>query len=180
VTELSEQAKLRLVTLLARFSGPSEAARIVTKEFGVTLTRAQAWKYDPTRPACRISPKLKGVFFEVRDRWLNRMCEVGVANKAHRLRALDRLVAKLEERGDYLGALKALELAAREVGGVFEKLASQSAPKPVATESGHDGHTRDVASAREELELRLQGLLPAMGIDTTCARNPEPLVTSTM
>lgn len=177
MAELSEQAKLRLVTLLARFSGPSEAARIVSKEFGVTLNRTQAWKYDATRPACRISPKLKGVFFEVRDRWLTRMSEIGVANKAHRLRCLDRLVAKLMDRGDYHGALKALELAAREVGGVFEKHANQSAQDLVATDGGHDGHPYRSASPREELQLRLQSLVETVGLNPTSdiGQRPSPV-----
>lgn len=163
MTELSGEAKLRLVTLLAQFSGPAEAARIVASEFGVTLTRAQAWKYDPTRPACRISPKLKDVFFEVRERWLNRVSNIGVANKGHRLRALDRLAAKLEDRGDYLGALKALEQAAREVGGLFEKRATEVELKSVATVANFNGHVPNIASARAELQLRLQNFIEAVG-----------------
>ena len=161
VAELSAEAKLRLVTLLAQFSGPAEAARIVSAEFGVTLTRAQAWKYDPTRPACRISPKFKGIFFEVRERWLCRVSEIGVANKGYRLRALDRLAAKLEEKGDYVGAIKALEQAAREVGGFFDRREDRSETDPVATVAKSCGHAGDVVSARAELQLRLQGIAAA-------------------
>lgn len=163
VVELSEQAKLRLVTHLARFSGPSEAARLVSSEFGVTLTRAQAGKYDPTRPDCRISPRLKQVFFEIRERWLNRMSEIGVANKGYRLRALGRLATRLEEKGDYLGALKALEQAAHEVGGLFEKQAPPSKAEPVATEFGHGGHEVNVATLRQEVEERLRQMINVGG-----------------
>ncbi len=157
MAELPHDAKVRLVTLLARFSGPAEAARVVSNEFGVTLTRAQAWKYDPTRAGCRLGPNLKRVFFDVRERWLNRVSEIGVANKGHRLRALDRLAAKLEDRGDYLGAVKALEQAAREIGGGFEKRTGEI----VATVARDRGHVHDVALARTELRLRLQGIVEA-------------------
>jgi hypothetical protein len=162
VAELNVEAKLRLVTLLAQFSGPSQAARIVSGEFGVTLTRAQAWKYDATRPGCRMSPDLKRVFLEVRERWLSRVSEIGVANKGHRLRALDRLAAKLESQGDYHGALSALEQAAREVGGFFEKRAIEREPKSGAAAAKLCGHANDFAAARAELQIRLQGFVASM------------------
>lgn len=158
MAELRAEAKLRLVSLLAQFSGPAEAARIVSAEFGVTLTRAQAWKYDASRRGCRMGPDLKHVFFEVRERWLNRVSEIGVANRGHRLRALDRLAAKLEAQGDYHGALSALEQAAREVGGFFEKRAIDHELMSGATAAKLYGQANDFSAARAELQVRLQGL----------------------
>ena len=43
-----------------------------------------------------------------------------MAHQGHRLRALNRLAAKLEARGDFIGALKAVEQAAKEAAGLFK------------------------------------------------------------
>ena len=119
MASLPTAAKVRLVTLLAQFTGPSEAARIVSEEHGVALNKQQAWKYDPTRSGCQTSPRLRQLFAEMRERWLNDLAVIPISHQAHRLRMLDRLATKLERQGDYGGALKAIEQAAKETGGLF-------------------------------------------------------------
>ena len=93
--------------------------RAISEEFGVAVDRRTAWKYDASRLGCTIGPKYKKLFQEVRDRWLNDLAAIPIAQQGHRLRLLDRLAGKLERAGDYLGAAKAVEQAAKEVGGIF-------------------------------------------------------------
>jgi hypothetical protein len=158
VATLPHEAKTRLITLLAQFSGPAEAARTVSKEFGVTLTRAQAWKYDPTRRGCKISSRLRELFHVVRDQYLSEVQRIGIAHSSHRLRVLDRLVPKLIERGDYNGAIRALEQAAKEVGGYYLR---ERNGRHGATPANlvAPAITEDIETQRAELCLRLQAQL---------------------
>jgi hypothetical protein len=50
---------------------------------------------------------------------LRELAEIGVAHRAVRLRRLDRLESR-SERNNVTTALKCLELAAKECGGIFE------------------------------------------------------------
>lgn len=151
MAELPIAAKMRLVALLATFSGPSEAARIVSDEFGVALKKQQAWKYDPTRSGCNISPRLRLLFAEVRERWLNDLAAIPIAHQAQRLRSLSRLATKMEERGDYLGAAKVLEQAAKEVGGVYSHARTGAASASMEMPRG-------LAEMRAQLAARLEVL----------------------
>lgn len=153
MAELPIAAKVRLITLLAQFTGPSEAARIVSDEFGVTLARAQAWKYDASKRGCTAGPRYRQLFAEVRERWLNDLASIGIAKQGHRLRVLDRLAARLEERGDYMGAARVLEQAAKEVGGRYSGKADAKSPSSLV-------HPRQAFDdrAREQLVARFASL----------------------
>lgn len=153
MVELSHAAKTRLVTYLAQFSGPSEAARLVSEEFAVTLDRRTAWKYDATKRGCKIGPAYRQLFRFVRRRWLQDLSTLPIAHRGHRLRVLDRLAGKLEAEGNYAGALRAVELAAKEANDVYSKRGSERGQKAVATVATG---CFDVASAREELAGRMK------------------------
>ena len=153
VSDLSHEAKVRLITLLAQFCGPAEAAKIVSDEYGVTLDRRTAWKYDASKKGCSTSGRYRRLFQEIRDRWLNDMAAIPISHQGHRLRLLDRLAIKLESEGDYGGALKAIEQAAKEVGGIFtnERRTTMSAivrAVPI-----------DIGEARAQLAMRLSALV---------------------
>jgi hypothetical protein len=154
VSELQHAAKVELVTLLARFTGPTEAAQLISTKYGVTLDRRTAWKYDASKAGCTAGPKYRQLFVEVRERWLNDLATLPITHQAHRLRTLERLVNKAEARGDYLTALKGLEQAAREVNGFYAaRLPPGRAPKAGASPPA--GPSADPGTAREELMLKL-------------------------
>lgn len=146
---LTHEAKVRLVTLLAQFSGPSEAARVVSKEFGVTLDRRTAWKFDASKSRCTMGPKYRQLFRDLRERWLTDLAAIGISHQAHRLRLLDRLAAKLERDGDYLGALRAIEQAAKEAGGLFNN------HRTTKVEASVSIVPQNLQEARSQLALRL-------------------------
>lgn len=155
MSSLSHNAKVRLTTLMAQFCGPAEAARLVSDEFGVTVDRRTAWKFDASKRGCTTGPRYRQLFHEVRERWLNDIAAIPIANQGHRLRVLDRLANRLEQQGDYLGALKAIELAAKEAGGLFSKERQFTVSPKVATVAT----ATDVATRRAELALRLERLM---------------------
>ena len=158
VAGLTHEAKVRLVTVLAQFSGPTEAARVISQEFGVTVDRRTAWKFDPTKSGCTTSSKYRQLFHEIRDRWLNDMAAIPIAKQGHRLRLLDRLAHRLEDEGDYTGALKAIEQAAKEVGGIFinDKRVTVPVLRPALPLDGTD--------ARAQLATRLSELLERQSV----------------
>lgn len=150
---LSHEAKVRLTTLMAQFCGPSEAAKVVSDEFDVTVDRRTAWKFDASKRGCTTGPRYRQLFHEVRERWLNDMATVPIAQQGHRLRVLDRLLIKLEAEGDYSGALKVLEQAAKEAGRIFTD-------QPTVSVSGNASAVQMSADeARVELASRLEAAL---------------------
>lgn len=155
MSDLSHEAKVRLITLMAQFCGPSEAAKIVSDEYGVTIDRRTAWKYDASKKGCSVSARYRRMFQEIRERWLNDMATIPISHQGHRLRLLDRLAIKLESEGDYGGALKAIEQAAKEVGGIFT-----NERKALVTASVRTVQTT-AAEARAELAARLQACVQA-------------------
>jgi len=140
---------------MAQFCGPAEAAKIVSDEYGVTIDRRTAWKYDASKKGCSISARYRRLFQEIRDRWLNDMAAIPIAQQGHRLRLLDRLATRLEDQGDYGGALRAIEQAAKEVGGIFT-----NERKALVTASVRKVQTT-AAEARAELAARLNACVEA-------------------
>lgn len=132
---LTKKQKRLLVTELATFSTPSEAAETVKDEFGVEVSRQQAAYYDPSageRPAER----WRNLFRRTREEYLDRTSEVGIAHKVYRLERLQRLYRRAENDGDVELAASLLEQAAKEVGEQFtnRRLLEHSGPGGEAIE----------------------------------------------
>lgn len=114
---LPENVKVFVVQSLACFDPPSVVAEAVDQEFGLTLARAQVETYDPTKKAGRkLGKRLRAVFETTRQAFLEDAGRVAIAHRAVRLRVLNRLIAKAEERGEIALAARLLELAAKEAG----------------------------------------------------------------
>jgi hypothetical protein len=134
--ELTDEQKRFIVAGLACFDSPSEVVAEVKKEFGLELSRQRVQGYDPTKVQGRgLSEHLKTLFHFTRQEYLANEAEIGIANKVHRLRMLERIASKATERGNVMVALQALEQAAKEVGGAFTNRRELSGPngKPIET-----------------------------------------------
>lgn len=117
---LTEEMKLTLVQALACFDTPSQAAEVVAQEHGVKIDRAQAIKYDPTKPAGRnLSPKLKEIFAATRKKFLEDVSQIPIAQQAYRLRVLQRALTRADTQGNAAMVSQLLEQAAKETGGAF-------------------------------------------------------------
>jgi hypothetical protein len=117
---LKEDVKLFVVTALACFDTPEQVIAAVKQEYGVVVSKQQLGCYNPLLVAGRnLSAKLKKVFQETRESFMEKVSEIPIANQSYRLRAMNRLYLKAENQGNTAVAAQLLEQAAKETGGAF-------------------------------------------------------------
>jgi hypothetical protein len=117
---LSPGIKTFIVQCLACFDAPSTVVEAVKREFGQTVTRQLVEKYDPTKKAgADLGATWRSLFASTRDEFLADTGKIAISHRAVRLRALDRMAARAEERGNMPLAAQLLEQAAKEVGESF-------------------------------------------------------------
>jgi hypothetical protein len=118
--ELPFLVKRSIVQRLARFDTPSEVVKAVKEDFGLDLTRQRVSYYDPgTKAGAALDPDLKALFDETRKAFLEELDTIPIANKAVRLRHLQKQLEFFSGK-NAAGIVMALcEAAAKEVGGAF-------------------------------------------------------------
>ncbi|QYY84017.1 DUF2280 domain-containing protein [Pseudomonas germanica] len=117
---LKDEVKRFIVQALACFDTPTQVVQAVKETFGVEVSRQQCEQYDPTKHAGRdLGVKWKAVFEDTRKRFREETAEIPIANRAFRLRAMNRFVEKAESLKNIGLAMQILEQAAKEVGDVY-------------------------------------------------------------
>lgn len=117
---LKGEVKAFIVQSLACFDTPSQVVEAVKKEFGLTITRQQVESHDPTKANGKgLAQKWVDMFNATRERFQNEISDIPIANKAYRLRALDRMATKTEGMKNFALASKLIEQAAKEVGDAY-------------------------------------------------------------
>lgn len=117
---LPEFAKLFVVGRLACYDSPTEVMKALKEEHGIEATRSQVQAYDPTTAqGSRLSPKLTEIFETTRAKFLADTTSIPIANKAVRLRMLQRAADAAAGRGNHQLMSTLLEQAAKEVGDAF-------------------------------------------------------------
>ena len=117
---LNQATKVFIVTRLACFDQIQEVVKATRDELGVTVSRQQVQSYDPTgKMGERLSPKLTELFHETRKKFLDDTSAIPIANKAVRLRMLQRAADKAVEKGNSVLMASLVEQAAKEVGDAF-------------------------------------------------------------
>jgi len=117
---LKDEVKRFIVQALACFDTPTQVVQAVKETFGVEVSRQQCEQYDPTKHAGRdLGVKWKAVFEDTRKRFREETAEIPIANRAYRLRAMNRFVEKAETMKNIGLAMQILEQAAKEVGDVY-------------------------------------------------------------
>ena len=117
MARLSDKHKLFLVQQLATFATPSEARDALNKIHGVEVELDQVVFYNPeTANGARLAQKWKDAFSEARARFKRETEDIAVANKAYRLRELQRII---ETTKSPKLKMEAMEQAAKEVGDVY-------------------------------------------------------------
>jgi len=118
--QLSFVLKREIVQRLARFDTPGQVVKAMKADHGIDLSPQRVQFYDPTsKNGAALSEEFKALFFETREKFRKELDDIPIANKAVRLRRLDRMAALAEERGNMVLAAELGELAAKEVGGAF-------------------------------------------------------------
>jgi len=131
---LNDEIKEFIVKRIACYETPSRIAAAVRVNFGIEIDRRQIFEYNPagSRPPAQRWIDLHAA---TRARFLRDVAEIGIAQKAIRLRMLDRFAQMAEENNRNDKAAKFLEQAARECGGFYEKRrGSAAAPRNGASE----------------------------------------------
>lgn len=117
---LKPEVKAAIVQMLACYDTPSQVVEAVQKDFGITITRQQVETHDPTKVSGKtLAKKWVDLFNLTRDRFLNEIYDIPIANKAYRLRVLQRMSTTAEGMKNLGMTAQLLEQAAKEVGDVY-------------------------------------------------------------
>ncbi|MKW16532.1 DUF2280 domain-containing protein, partial [Salmonella enterica subsp. enterica] len=105
---------------LACFDTPSQVVELVKKEFGLSITRQQVESHDPTKANGRgLAQKWVDMFNATRERFQNEISDIPIANKAYRLRVLDRMATRAEGMKNLALTAEIIEQAAKECGDAY-------------------------------------------------------------
>lgn len=117
---LKPEIKAFIVQSVACFDTPSQVVESVLKEFGIQITRQQVEQNDPTKISGKgLAKKWVDMFNATRDRFLNEISDIPIANKAYRLRVLQRMSMNAENMKNIGMTAQLLEQAAKEVGEAY-------------------------------------------------------------
>jgi hypothetical protein len=167
------EIRRRIVELFATFQPLNSIIETIKDEFGQTLHRDTVRHYDPTRLNSKLSPSMVALFNEVRTRYVEQSTSVAIAHQAHRLRRYETIIDKAERAKDFSSALKGLELAAKEMGGVLTNVSRTEV-------KGQIEHRHlSIEDAKAELAMRLQsaiegGTLTPLPSPTEGDEDPTP------
>ncbi|WP_196093808.1 DUF2280 domain-containing protein [Citrobacter sp. Res13-Lact-LER2-35-b] len=117
---LKGEVKAFIVQSLACFDTPSQVVESVKKEFGLSITRQQVESHDPTKANGRgLAQKWVDMFNTTRERFQNEISDIPIANKAYRLRVLDRMATRAEGMKNLALTAEIIEQAAKECGDAY-------------------------------------------------------------
>ncbi|HAS0772641.1 TPA: DUF2280 domain-containing protein [Enterobacter hormaechei] len=117
---LSTEVKAFIVQSLACYETPAKVIELVKENFKVTVTRQQVSAYDPANAMAKsLSQKWVDLFNATRARFQTELSDIPIANKAYRLRVLDRMMTNAEKMRNMALAASLMEQAAKEVGDAY-------------------------------------------------------------
>lgn len=117
---LKGEVKAFIVQSLACFDTPSQVVESVKIEFGLSITRQQVESHDPTKANGRgLAQKWADMFNATRERFQNEISDIPIANKAYRLRVLDRMATRAEGMKNLALTAEIIEQAAKECGDAY-------------------------------------------------------------
>ncbi|RCS70163.1 DUF2280 domain-containing protein [Vibrio casei] len=117
---LKNEVKSFIVQALACYDSLESVSASVKEQFGLALSRQQIQSYDPTKAAGKeLSQKWIDLFNVTRERFQSEISDIPIANKAYRLRALNRMAMKTETMRNYNLTAQLIEQAAKECGDSY-------------------------------------------------------------
>lgn len=117
---LTAEVKGFIVQALACFDTPTQVAEAVKKEFDIEITRQQVAQHDPTKSTgANLAAKWRILFEDTRKKFREDTADIPIANRAYRLRMLDRMASRAEGMKNMALAAQLLEQAAKESGNVY-------------------------------------------------------------
>lgn len=119
MAKLTDEVKTFIVQRLACYDTPSHVAAAVKEEFGLIVSRQQVQEYDPTKRGKAPAKRWVALFESTRERFKDTIDEIPIAHTAVRLRRLDRMAVKAEDKGNFPLAAALMKQAAEDYGGVY-------------------------------------------------------------
>lgn len=117
---LKPEVKAFIIQMLACYDTPSQVVEAVQKDFGIAITRQQVETHDPTKVSGKtLAKKWVDLFNAARERFLNEISDIPIANRAYRLRVLQRMSTNAENMKNIGMTAQLLEQAAKEVGEAY-------------------------------------------------------------
>lgn len=118
---LTTEQKCFIIQANACYDTPTIVVKSFKERFGITITRQQVESYDPTKSIAKnkLAKKWQELFHECRKRFNDEINDIPIANRAYRLRVLDRMASHSELRGNYPLTKDIMEQAAKEVGDIY-------------------------------------------------------------
>lgn len=120
MARLNKRVKLYIVRSLATYETPTETAKGVQEEFGITVTKQQCEAYDPTKKTGQdLSEEFKKEFYRIREDMNKNINSIPIANIAYRLKRLQNFIDHDQFKSNPVIVPNLLEQAAKEVGGLY-------------------------------------------------------------
>lgn len=167
---LKPEVKAFIIQSLACFDTPSQVVESVHKEFKVTITRQQAEAHDPTKASSKgLAKKWVNMFYATRERFQNEIADIPIANKAYRLRVLDRMATSTEKQRNFGMTAQLMEQAAKEVGDVYT-----NRQQPPVSEQDKQKKSLEFDRAKlanEKLQAEIDNLKKTVGNETVVVHN---------
>ncbi len=117
---ITDEVKAFIVRGLASFDTPSQVVEAVKAEYGLTLTPQNVQSYDPTKFSGRkLAAKWRVLFEKARKSFVEDSSGIPIAHRSTRLRALQRMAAKAEAKGNLPLAAQLHKQAAEEMGNAY-------------------------------------------------------------
>lgn len=117
---LKPEVKAAIVQMLACYDTLSIVVDAIQKDYGIKVTPQQVESHDPTKVSGKgLAKKWVDMFNATRDRFLNEISDIPIANRAYRLRVLQRMSTTAENMKNMGMTAQLLEQAAKEVGDVY-------------------------------------------------------------
>jgi len=142
MAKLPEVVKRRIVTELACFRTPPEVRTLLKEEYDLVLSTQDIIRFDATKDYCISGEPLKALFNEIRKDYVEKLADIPIASQAFRLRRLQSMALRAEEKGNAALAAQLIEQAAKEVGGLFTN------ERKLSGQFQHEVMTPDQARAR--------------------------------
>ncbi|HEP0971036.1 DUF2280 domain-containing protein [Klebsiella pneumoniae] len=117
---LKPEVKAAIVQMLACYDTLSIVVDAIQKDYGIKVTPQQVESHDPTKVSGKgLAKKWVDLFNHTRDRFLNEISDIPIANKAYRLRVLDRMATRAEGMKNLALTAEIIEQAAKECGDAY-------------------------------------------------------------
>jgi hypothetical protein len=121
-TRLTDLQKIYVVRRLAAYDKPRVIAQDLARDYGVTVTIKAIESYNPCLAIGRhLGRRWRDLFAQAREDYLKSTAEIGVTQKAVRIRLRERYAQRAEEAGQFKAASDILDAIARDVGDILDK-----------------------------------------------------------